>query len=232
MSITSSVPGTLARSSAPGQLIYTNDSPPDYHFANDLDLADPQDPQQNWVAYQVTDSSNDNVTDPLQRLASAEPEQQPWSGIHLNGVPLSQRPKGLVQKPPSRDSRNPRIRRQRSTIGSHANETDEGYYTHSQPDLRSIYSDDTGQMHQARQTDQSSIPRTMPSTQGQPGFVNYSANPLHRVAEYQANEPIEQQNSNQPPQEPLRCKESGCTFACKTMSDLKYVLMPCQAFEY
>lgn len=232
MAITSSIPGTLARSSAPERLIYTRETPSDYPFASDLDLADPQGSQQNWAAYQETDSSNDNVADPLQRLASAEPEQLPWSGIHLNGVPPSQRPKGLVQKPPSPDSRNPRIARQRSTIGSHANETDEGYYTYSQPDLRSMYSDDTGQMHQAQQTDQSSIPRTMPSTQGQPGFVNYSADPFHRVTEYQANEPMEQQNSSQPPQEPLRCTESGCTFTCKTQSDFKYVLMRRQAFEY
>jgi hypothetical protein len=222
MSITSTVPRTLSQSSGSGQQIYTSDHPSDFNFPTDLDLTDQQSSQQDWQRYQVAEKNNERASDPLQRLTSAEPEQLPWSGIHLNGVPPSQRQQEQVQKSSS-SSRTFRLGRQKSTVGSHANETDEGYYTYSQPDLRSMYSGDSNQTPRVR-PGQSSIPRTIPptqSTQGQPGLTTINANPYYRTMDFQVTEPAEQPTSSQVQQEPFACTETNCLFTFKTMSDLK-----------
>ena len=223
MSISSSVPSALSKSPRSAQQLDPTDIPSAYNFPQELDLTDPQVCQPDWGGYRITDDNNDHAADPLQRLASTEPEQLPWSGIHLNGVPPSQPQKEQLQVSSS-NSMNGRIDQQRSSIGSHANETDEGYYTHSQLDLRSIYSGDSGQVHQM-QPGQSSIPRTISSTEAQSAFAPYNANQFVRTTDYQGTDSIEQQILPQVQQEPLLCEERGCSFSCKTMSDLKYVVL-------
>lgn len=226
MSIPSSAPRTSSQSSATGQQLHATNITSDYDFPQDLDLTDPQGSQQQWEGYQISgnnnnddSSNNDNVADPLQRLASAEPEQLPWSGIHLNGVLPSQSQRGQMQHL-SPTSMNVGMGQRRSIVGSHANETDEGYCTYSQPDLRSVCSGDSGQMHRIR-PGQSSVPRTIPSTQGQSGLALYNADPFCSAMKYQTAESMEQQPAGQVQHEPHVCAETRCTFTCKTMSDLK-----------
>ncbi len=221
MSITPSLPRALSKSSGSGQQTYTTDLPSDYNFPQDFDLTDTQSSHQDGEGFPTPGNNNEPVANPLQRLASSEPEQLPWSGIHLNGVLPFQSQKAQVQKL-STNSTNVRIGQKRSIIGSHANETDEGYYTHSQPDLRSVYSGHSSQMHQGR-PDQSSIPRAIPSTQGLSGYGQY---PNFKDMDHQVAEPIEQQNPGQAQQEPLLCEEAGCPFNCKTLSEYKYVPLP------
>jgi hypothetical protein len=218
MSITSSVPRTLSNSTGPGQQTYaTNIS--EYDFTHDLDLTDPQGSRQTCCRYQVTNDNDGTFADPLQRLASAEPEHMPWSGMHLDGV-LPSAPQKEPAEQSFSNSNNIRMGQRRSMTGSHANVTDEGYYTHSQPDLRSMYSEDSSQMHHVR-PGQSSIPRTIPSTQGQPGFDQCNANQFPKPMNYQVAQPTEQQGSSGDHQEPLQCTEADCSFTCRTMSDWK-----------
>lgn len=222
MSLTPSLPRTLSQSSGTGQQLYSTHLPSDFSFPQDLDLADPPGAQQDWRGYQVTGNNVDDDADPLQRLASAEPEHLPWNGIHLNGVPPSQPQKEQVRNSSS-DPNNVRLGQHRSGAGSHANGTDEGYYTHSQPDIRSMYSGDSNQMHHIR-PGHPSIPRTIPSGQGQSGFTNYNMDSMDstfRAVDYQPVDSMEQQQPSLAQHAPLRCEETGCEFTCKTMSDLK-----------
>lgn len=219
MTFTSSLSRTLTNSSGPGPQFYTTDPSSDNSFPQDLELSDPHGSQQDWEGYKLNDS-NGNQADPLQRLASAEAEQLPWNGIHLNGVPPPQSAKEQFVEVPSRPvsvSLDP----QRSMTDSHANETDEGYFTNSQLDLRSIYSGDSIRMPQCR-PGQSLIPRTIPTTHKSSGYSPYGSNPFTPAMDYGI-EPTEEQNEAQVQQaSPFSCTELGCSFSCKTMSDLKY----------
>lgn len=233
MSITCTGLGTLRRTSGSDQHIYAgNNISSDYHSSQDLELTEPQDCSEETSVYPVPQSTNGNVADPLQRLASAEPEQLPWSGIHLNGVPPSQ----PTREPAQNSSKDPRMGQQRSLVGSHANETDEGYHTYSQPDLHSVYSAASSQMYYTR-PGPSSMPRSMPSIQGQPGPTNYNGDPVYRSLDYQFTQPLDQQSSSQVPQnlvqqqEPFHCAQSECSYTCKTQSDLKYVILPIALFS-
>lgn len=155
------------------------------------------------------------------RLASAEPEQLPWNGIHINGVPPSQPPKeqlsNLSKKSP--ETRGPGQRP--SMIGSHANETDEGYFTYSQPDHRSSYSGESYQMRAEPLPGQSSVPRNIPSTRGQARSTTPGSNMLCESINYQLTATPEQQSTSKSHQEPHSCAESGCAETFKTLSDLK-----------
>ncbi len=154
----------------------------------------------------------------IERRWSA-PELMVSSGIHLNGV-LPSEPQGDHRQ---RDSTAPitvRNGQRRSVVGSHANETDEGYYTYSQPDIRSIYSGDSGQMHRTRPGPMS-IPRSIPLTQEHSTFAQYKTAQSLTAMGYSFADPIEQQPSSQPRREPHICTEPGCTSTFKTMSDLK-----------
>jgi hypothetical protein len=231
MSISSTtLPRTSSRSPGSRQQVYASHFTPDYNCPQDLDLTDQQGSRQNWGSYQVTESNDEEIADPLQRLASAEPEQLPWSGIHLNGVPASQLQREQMERSSS-TTRIAKIGQQRSIVGSHANQTDEGYYTHSQVDARSVYSGDSNHIHQVR-AGQSFVPRTIPSTEGQSAFATYNDTPVYRTTNYQVREPMEPPKSSPDQQEPLRCPEIGCSFCCKTRSDLKYVVVRNLAFEH
>lgn len=231
MSITSSsAPRALSNSSGLGQQDCTTGIPSDYNFPQDFDLTGPQSSQQDWEGYQVNGNDNEPVADPLQRLASAEPEQLPWNPMHLNGGPPTQSQTEQIRKQSS-NPRNVRVGQQRSMVGSYANETDEGYYTHSQPDLRSMYSGHSSQRHQAR-PDQSTIPRTVPSAQGGSESTHYNMNHPLLVMGYQLTDLTEQQRTSQAQQEPFECSETGCSVTCKTMSDLKYVAVRIKISEH
>ena len=219
MSISSTLPRTPSKSPGSRQPLYTNDPTSDYNCPQDLDLSDQHGAQHDWERYQVNDNNHEQAADPLQRLASAEPEQLPWSALHLNGVPTSQSDTEQMEKS-SLSTRNVRVGQQRSTAGSRANETDDsGYHTYSQIDTHSMYSGDSHQMHQVR-AGQSSIPRTMPSMQGQSRFINYDDNESYTPMDYEVRGSMEAPRQ----QEPLRCEERGCSFTCKTRSDLKYAV--------
>lgn len=218
MSITSPISRNLSNSASSGQQAYAIGISPDYSFPQDLGLNDPKGSQQVWPGYQVNDNDNDNAPDPLRRLTSAEPEQ-PWSGIHLNGV-LPSEPRGDHRQRDSTAPMTARIGQQRSVVGSHANETDEGYYTYSQPDVRSIYSGDSGQMHRIRQGP-SSIPRSIPLSQEHSLFAQCKPGQPLTAIDYSFTGATEQQLPSQAQREPHICTEPGCTFTSKTMSDLK-----------
>lgn len=218
MSITSPIPRTLSNSASSGQQAYPIDISTDYGFPEDLGLNDPKGSQQVWPGYQVTGNDNANVAYPPRRVTPAEPEQ-PWNPIHLNG-PLPSQPRGDDGQRDSTAPMNARIGQQRSIVGSHANETDEGYYTYSQPDIRSTYSDDSGQRHRIR-SGPSSIPRSIPLAQGHSTFAQYNAEQSFTAMDYQFPGPMEPQLTSQVQREPHTCPEPECEFTCKTMSDLK-----------
>jgi len=225
MPIASSLPRTLSHSSASGQQLHLANLTPDYDFPQDLDLGDAQASEQQWRGrYQISGNNsrkhNDNVADPMQRLASAEPEQLPWSGMHLDGRLPSHSQREISQHL-SQSSMNLGMSQQRSLGGSHANHTDEGYFTNtiSQPDMHSIYSGNSGHVHHIRPGQ--SVPRSMPSTQQHSGFSPYQADPDLRPAEYQISNSPDQQQTSAGQLEPHSCPVPGCTFTCKTMSDFK-----------
>lgn len=219
MSIISSGARNLSESSTSRSLPYTSDNLSKYNFQQDLDLGAPHGSRDAW-RYQVTSNNDDSEVDPLQRLASAEPQHLPWSGIHLNGIPSSQIPKEQGHQSSS-NPMTPRLAQQRSMIGSQANETDAGYYTLSQPDLRSTCSVNSSQMYQVR-SGQPSIPRTIPSTQRLSGPEPYHANQFSQDTDYAPVNPSEQQDSSLAFPDPLRCAERGCSVVSKTRSDFKY----------
>lgn len=218
MSITSPIPRNLSNSASSGQQAYTIDISPDFTFSQDLGLNDPKGSQQVWPGYQVTGNDNDNVAYSLRRLTPAEPEQ-PWNHIHLNG-PLPSQTRGDDGQRDSTAPMNARRGQQRSTVGSHANETDEGYYTYSQPDMRSNYSGDSGQRHRIR-PGPPSIPRSIPLAQGHSTFAQYNADRSLAAMDYQCTGAMEPQLTSQVQREPHTCPEPECEFTCKTMSDLK-----------
>ncbi|KAF7503430.1 hypothetical protein GJ744_003760 [Endocarpon pusillum] len=208
MSITTSpIPRTLSNSASSGQQPYTIDISPDYSFPEELGLNDPKGAQPVWPGYQVTGNDNDNVAYPPRRLTPAEPEQ-PWSGIHLN-APLPSQLRGDDGQRGSTAPMNARIGQQRSIVGSHANETESGYYTYSQHDMRSIRSGP------------SSVPRSIPLVQGHSTFAQYNADQSFTAMDYQFRGPMEPQLSSQVQREPHRCTEPGCEFTFKTISELK-----------
>jgi hypothetical protein len=222
MSTASSLPRTLSHSSASGQQLHHTNLTPDYDFPQDLDLGDAQASEQHWRRYQINASNsrndNDNVADPMQRLASAEPEQLPWSGMHLNGR-LPSHSQRETDQHLAQSSMNLGMSQQRSLGGSHANHTDEGYYTISQPDMHSIYSGNSGHGRHIRPGQ--SVPRSIPSTQQHSVFPPYQADPDPRPAKYQITSSPDQQQTSPVQLEPHSCSEPGCTFTCKTQSDFK-----------
>lgn len=219
MPINSNLPRTPIKSPRSKQLFYPNHPGSDYNCPQDLDLLDQHGAHHAWEGYQVN-CNHEQVADPLQRLASAEPEQLPWSGIHLNGVPTSLSTTEPIGKSCS-NSRNIRIAHQQSATGSRANETDDsGYHTYSQVDNHSNYSGTSHPMHQFRASP-SSIPRTMPPIQGQPGY--FDDDDVQHMG-YEFRDPREARKTSPALQEPLRCGEIGCSFNCKTNSDFKYVV--------
>jgi hypothetical protein len=225
MSITSSLPRTLSHSSASGQQLNLTNLTPDYDFPQDLDLGDAQASEQQWHGrYQISGNNssndNDNVADPMQRLASAEPQQLPWSGMHLNGR-LPSHTQREVSQHLSQSSMSLGMNQQRSLGGSHANHSDEGYYTNtiSQPDMHSMYSGNSGHVHHIRPGQ--SVPRSIPSTQQHGAFPPYQADPEPRPAEFQITSSPDQQQTSPVQLEPHSCSEPGCTYTCKTMSDFK-----------
>jgi hypothetical protein len=223
MSIDSSDPKSFCHSTGSGQQIYGTENPSEYNnVSQDLDLPDPQGSQQQWRNYQIVSNSNDKVADHLQRLPSAEPEPSPWSPIHLNGVLPSESPQEQLQRVQS-NLRNSKFAHPGSTIDSHANQTDEGYYTHSQPDLRSSYSGHSGEMRRTRPS-QSSIPRSMPSISGH-DLGTYSTTPYYDNMDYVVSPSTEQSRSHPVQQEPIPCTWRGCEDTFKTRSDLKYAII-------
>ncbi len=231
MSISSeTLPRTSGRSHPSRQQLYPSHFPSEYDCSQDLVLTDQPGSRQDWGSYQVTDANNEEVDISLQGLPTAEPEPSPWSPIHLNGAPPSQLQREQMERSSS-SSRVGRVGQQRSSAGSHAYQTDSGYYTHSQVDARSVYSGDSNHMYQVR-PGQSSIPRTIPSTQGQAALAIHHDAPSYRAVNHQVQDPTEPPRSSPVQPEPLCCTETGCPFRCKTRSEFKYVAMRDEAFAY
>jgi hypothetical protein len=158
---------------------------------------------------------------PINRFQS-EP-QQSWTHLRIAAPPRSTNTSAPVhQKLRQRPGSNSRFPAgPGSDLVSRSNETDEGYYTHSQPDVQSVHSVRQWDMDQDRQNVQHGhVPG--PLTYPQAGLRNRGTEQpdsgLHRD-QTNANPTVQPQNR----ENSLACNEEGCTIVSRTQSDFKYV---------
>jgi hypothetical protein len=157
---------------------------------------------------------------PINRF-EAEP-QPSWTHLRINPPPRPTNALAPSQKLRRRPGSNGRFPAgPGSDLVSRTNETDEGYYTHSQPDVQSVYSTGPWNMNQDRHNVQRGhMPG--PSAYPRPGSRSRGAG----QADSDLNRDQVNINPTVQPQHrenPLACNEKDCNNVSRTQSDFKYV---------